>query len=144
MNTEGRRETGTAESNPSSVGFPRRAESRRARNRRLAHPAALRHASAMNTPPVLPMLFLLAAAAIAGETQFRNGGFESGLSGWRLWSRTPGALTSALENKNVHLGQAALRLEHHGEQDWSLEPSLRLEVRPGDLVELNCWVRACG
>ena len=90
------------------------------------------------------MLFLLAAAAIAGESQFHNGGFESGLSGWRLWSRTPGALTSALENKTVHSDQTALRLEHHGEQDWSLEPALRLEVKPGDLVELDCWVKLAG
>ncbi len=98
----------------------------------------------MNTLPVLPMLFLLGAAAIAGESQFRNGGFESGLSGWRLWSRTPDALRSAIESKSVHSGQAALRLEHHGEQDWSLEPSPRLEVQPGDLVELNCWVKVTG
>jgi len=90
------------------------------------------------------MLFLLATAAIAGESQFHNGGFESGLSGWRLWSRTPGALTSALENKNVHSGQTALLLEHPAEQDWSLEPSIRLEVQPGDLVELNCWVKVTG
>lgn len=98
----------------------------------------------MNAPRGLLILFLLAEAVVAGEIRFPNGGFESGMSGWRLWSRTPGALTSALENKNVYAGQAALRLDHRGEEDWSLEPALRLEVTPGDLVELNCWVRVTG
>lgn len=73
-----------------------------------------------------------------------NPGFESGLGGWRVWSRKPDALTTAIDDRTVHSGRAAVRLEHRGNQDWSLEPTLRLDTKAGDLIQLECWVRVEG
>ena len=86
----------------------------------------------------------LAFPVTAAENAVANGGFESGLDHWRSWARAANALTTTVDRQEPHLGQAALRLEHRGPEDWSLEPVLRLDVRPGDLVELECWVRLEG
>lgn len=73
-----------------------------------------------------------------------NGDFESGLDGWRVWSRQAGAIIATPDKDNFHHGKTALRLEHQGAEDWSLEPGLRLRVQPGDLIELACWVKVRG
>ncbi len=70
-----------------------------------------------------------------------NGGFESGMNGWRAWSRTSGGISVQLDSKNFHSGQSALRLQHTGLEDWSLEPTFNGAVKPGDLIDLECWVR---
>lgn len=90
---------------------------------------------------VLMVSFALAAAA---DNVVRNGGFESGLDGWRTWARAAQGITAAPDSECVRGGRTALRLEHRGAEDWSLEPDLRLEVQPGDLLELECWVRVQG
>jgi hypothetical protein len=84
------------------------------------------------------------AGMLAGENALTNGGFETGLAGWRTWSRDTGALGVAVGGGTVRSGQAALQLDHRGQQDWSLEPAVRLDVQPGDLVELDCWVKVQG
>ncbi len=88
--------------------------------------------------------FACCAQTLAAENLITNGGFESGLEGWRVWSRKTDAITPALDRQSAHRGNAALRLEHRGEEDWSLEPTGRLEVHAGDLIELEGWVKVQG
>ena len=79
---------------------------------------------------LIPLSVALSAVSLnAAENLVRNPGFESGLDGWRVWARKPDAITANLEERNVHSGRNALRLEHTADQDWSLEPALRLRVR---------------
>lgn len=74
-----------------------------------------------------------------------NGGFESGLSGWRsLWTREAGAGRVALDREVFHAGMAAARIEHRGTNDWSFEPDARVPVQAGDIVEFESWVRVAG
>lgn len=83
----------------------------------------------------LRFLLLVGASAVwaaGAENLVRNGGFELSTDGWRTWSREPKALSAELETQDVHTGRAALRLDHRGSEDWSLEPALRLTTQPGD------------
>jgi hypothetical protein len=74
-----------------------------------------------------------------------NGGFEAGLAGWRpFWSRDNQAGSAYLDTAIYHSGKAAARIEHRGDQDWSLEPNLRLPVQAGDLFEYEGWFRVQG
>lgn len=94
---------------------------------------------------VLSLFWLLGCvSALAADNLVTNGGFESGQAGWRVWSRANGAITSGSETQNVHQGTKALWLEHRGDQDWSLEPALHLNVQAGDSIELACWVKVEG
>lgn len=91
------------------------------------------------------LFWLLGCVSVLGmDNLVANGGFESDLTGWRLWSRTNGAITPVSETQYVHQGIKALRLEHCGDQDWSLEPVLQLNVQPGDSIELACWIKVQG
>ncbi|MBN2507335.1 MAG: hypothetical protein JXQ71_11630 [Verrucomicrobia bacterium] len=89
-------------------------------------------------------LLVLGVRGVAAENAVRNGGFESGLEGWQVWSREPGAMGSVLDVGQVHGGRRSLRLEHRGGEDWSLEPGVRLGVRVGEVIELRCWVKVQG
>ncbi|HLH55267.1 MAG TPA: hypothetical protein VKY92_16810, partial [Verrucomicrobiae bacterium] len=82
--------------------------------------------------------------ANAGENLVANSGFEMGTNGWRAWSRDVGVLTTSLDSQEIHSGRFALRLVHHGQKDWSVEPAVLLDVQPGDIVRLECWVKAQG
>jgi hypothetical protein len=74
-----------------------------------------------------------------------NGGFESGLAGWRpLWTREAEAGTLVLDGSTVHAGKFSARIDHRGEKDWSLEPNRRLPVQPGDVFELEAWLKVAG
>jgi len=90
------------------------------------------------------LLGLLFTGAAAYGAAFSNGGFESGLEGWRFWTRQKEAGTLVLDEHLRHAGQAAGRVEHHAPEDWSLEPGPRLDVKPGDLIEMEIWVKAEG
>lgn len=81
------------------------------------------------------------ALTVQGAPIITNGGFEAGLGGWRTWSRETGALKAGLDVSAPHAGQNALRLEHTGQQDWCLEPLIRLKVQPGDLYEYTAWMK---
>lgn len=74
-----------------------------------------------------------------------NGGFERDLDGWTpLWTRERGAGTLALDEDTRREGARAARVEHAGDEDWSLAHGLLLEVRPGAILELSAWVRVRG
>ena len=87
-------------------------------------------------------LFLSGAAAYGAA--FTNGGFECGLEGWRFWTREREAGSLVLDEGVHHAGKAGGRVEHHGAQDWSLEPGQRLDVKPGDLFEVEIWLKVQG
>jgi len=74
-----------------------------------------------------------------------NGGFESGLAGWRpLWTRDAKAGTLALDDTTAHAGKFSARIEHAGQQDWSLEPAFRVPVQAGEIFELEAWLKVQG
>ena len=71
-----------------------------------------------------------------------NGGFESGLAGWRpLWTRDANAGSLVLDSGTVHAGKFSARIEHRGEKDWSLETSRRVPVQAGEVYELQAWLK---
>ncbi len=71
-----------------------------------------------------------------------NGGFESGLAGWRpLWTRDAEAASLTLDSNIAHDGTRSARVEHRGEKDWSLEPAQRVPVTPGDIFQLEAWLK---
>ena len=66
------------------------------------------------------LLIALAVASAPEENLITNGDFEQGLVGWsELWTRSPGG-TLALDLQERHGGAQAVRIEHPGQQDWSL------------------------
>src|ERR1017187_912544 len=89
---------------------------------------------------VLLATMALTLASSAGV--ITNGGFESGLAGWRpLWTREANAGSLSLDASTVRSGKYSARIEHRGEKDWSLEPALRLTVQPGEVFELEAWLK---
>lgn len=71
-----------------------------------------------------------------------NAGFENGLDGWRpLFTREPQTGHVIVERQDVHGGTGAARIEHTGQKDWSLETAERVAVQPGDVIELQAWVK---
>lgn len=107
--------------------------------------AAARQLRFIMKSPLLGMLAVLLGLEVLGaQNLVKNAGFEDGQTGWRVWSRKAGGLSATVDTQNVHSGKQSLRLEHTGAEDWSLEPALQVEVRPGDLVELECWLRLQG
>jgi hypothetical protein len=93
----------------------------------------------------LPLAACLAAFPACAANFITNNSFESGLASWRaLWTREKDAGTAAVDRRVFHSGQAAVRVEHRGQQDWSLEPNVRVNVAPGDLFEYSAWVKRPG
>jgi len=71
-----------------------------------------------------------------------DGGFESGLAGWRpLWTRDAKVGTLILDGSTAHTGKFSARIDHGGQQDWCLEPILRVPVQAGDVFELEAWLK---
>lgn len=88
---------------------------------------------------------LVCASAHVDANLVQNGGFESGLTGWRpFWSRQPGAGRVIVEDRDVHSGTRAARIEHAGEEDWSFEPECRVAVKPGQIFQLDVWAKVQG
>ncbi|MGA2866210.1 MAG: glycoside hydrolase [Verrucomicrobiota bacterium] len=92
----------------------------------------------------IQLLFLLLSGAVLRGASFTNGGFEAGLEGWRFWTRASGAGTLSVDNQQRHSGTHSGRVQHRGDEDWSLEPGQRLAVRPGDLFDMEVWVQTEG
>lgn len=98
------------------------------------------------------VMFLLTGRAFGqevGENLVYNGGFEAvragQAEGWgTLWTREAKAGEMALDEAVRHGGRYAVRVEHQGAQDWSLNAVKRLKVRKGDIFELSCWVKVRG
>ena len=65
---------------------------------------------------------------LAAEIPLRNAGFESGLSDWTVWAREAPTMASRVDTQSMRTGRAALRIDHQGQEDWSLQPGLRLTV----------------
>jgi len=93
---------------------------------------------------IIQLVFVLLSGAALQGASFTNGGFEAGLDGWRFWTRESQAGTLRLDTQERHGGGQAGHVEHRGDKDWSLEPGERLSVEPGDLLELEIWVRTEG
>jgi hypothetical protein len=92
---------------------------------------------------VLEVGVLAAAGADSGNLVVA-GDFEQGLTGWRdLWTRTP-AGKAAIDREVRHGGRQAVRIEHTGSRDWSLDRQEPLAVSPGEIYELSAWVRVSG
>ena len=87
-------------------------------------------------------LLSLALTLVCRAGIVTNGGFESGLAGWRpLWTREANAGSLSLDTNTVHSGEHSARIEHRGQKDWSLEPALRVPVQAGDIFELEAWLK---
>ena len=77
-------------------------------------------------------LATLALTLVCSAATIMNGGFESGLAGWRpLWTREANAGSLTLDSSTVHSGKYSARINHHGQKDWSLEPAVRVPVQAG-------------
>lgn len=80
-----------------------------------------------------------------GASLITNGGFETGLAGWRpFWSRQANAGKVTLETEASHSGNASIRIEHRGTNDWSFEPGLRVSTHAGEVFELQVWLKLEG
>ena len=80
----------------------------------------------------------------AADNLLSGGDFEKGLDGWnKLWSRTGGG-RATLDTGTRHGGRQSVRVEHTGSKDWSFAQTKRLDVQPGQIYELDGWVRLAG
>lgn len=71
-----------------------------------------------------------------------NGGFENGLADWRsIWARDAKSATVVVDRETKHTGTASARVEHRGSHDWSFEPNHRIAVQPGDVFDLEVWLK---
>lgn len=96
---------------------------------------------------------LLAIAAIMGavsrigqaeDNLIAGGDFERGLEAWsEPWARSGSCKVQLVAGGRDGSGQA-VRLEHDGKQDWSFPQRLRLRVAPGEIYELEGWLRLQG
>jgi len=93
---------------------------------------------------IIQLIFVLLSGAALQGASFTNGGFEAGLDGWRFWTRESQAGTLRLDTQERHGGGQSGHVQHRGDKDWSLEPGQRLSTEPGDLFEMEVWVRAEG
>jgi hypothetical protein len=61
-----------------------------------------------------------------------------------LWSRDTGAGRAVVDNEAAAGQPPVIRIEHTGEQDWSLTRKERLAVEPGDIFKLRCRAKVQG
>jgi hypothetical protein len=93
---------------------------------------------------VLGVTLLLCGPARAADNLLVNGDFEQALDGWaKGWSRS-GRIDVTVDTKIVHGGQAAARIQHRGECDWSLAQRRECRVTAGEIYELAGWARVDG
>ncbi len=86
---------------------------------------------------------LMAVAAVA--SLIPNGGFEDGLAHWSaLWTREENAGNATVVQDVVHDGLYALKVEHEGDQDWSIGPQQRIAVAFGDIFDFSAWLKTEG
>jgi hypothetical protein len=73
-----------------------------------------------------------------------NGDFQAGLDGWqRFWSRDSQG-QAVLDNQIARSGPQCVKIEYAGQQDWSFQQSAALDVRPGQIYQLDGWLRLEG
>ena len=92
---------------------------------------------------LLAICLATAALTMGGRAAIiTNGGFESGLAGWRpLWTRDANAGTLTVDSAAFHTGRNSARIEHRGENDWSLEPDRLVPVQVGEIFEVEAWLK---
>src|SRR6266498_330481 len=91
---------------------------------------------------VISLWLLSFWSAALADNLVTNGGFESGLTQWRpFWSRETGAGSVSTDHQVMRTGSASACIEHRGTNDWSFEPDLRIPVQPGDIFQLEAWVK---
>ncbi|MBQ7590816.1 MAG: hypothetical protein IJU47_09075 [Verrucomicrobia bacterium] len=88
----------------------------------------------------LLMLSLCCGMVFAQTNAIENPSYEDGLTGWRTWSRTTDAIRAGIvQDPSAPDGSSVMEIRHTGDKDWSLEPSKRLTVAPGDILDLSIW-----
>lgn len=105
----------------------------------------------------LAALNALPATVYSQETQARpqvprsvqnvlvNGGFDNDLGGWNpFWTRVHDTGIATLDRTIRHDGMASVRIEHRGEDDWSLEAAHTVTVKTGEVYEYSGWMRVEG
>jgi hypothetical protein len=107
---------------------------------------------------ILAGLTLLAAMAgpmpLFGKAPTSNPAAGQVIEQWQwrpLWARQAEAIKSATDDQVRHDGRASIRIEHTGQQDWSLAPDTcgdrqpaRMAVKEGDLLEVAAWIKLQG
>jgi hypothetical protein len=99
---------------------------------------------------IMPFLYvcffsLLIVPELFAQNLIPNGDFERGLVEWSsLWTRDADAGQVRSDREVVHGGQRSVRIEHHGQQDWSFGTNERIHVAAGELYMLEAWVKVQG
>ncbi len=89
--------------------------------------------------------WLLISLSVVSLNLVANGGFENGFQDWNtLWTRGENAGHARIDRETVHTGRSAIRIEHTGEEDWSLTPRQRIDVSGGELFSLTGWIKVQG
>ncbi|MBM4018234.1 MAG: hypothetical protein FJ288_07875 [Planctomycetes bacterium] len=87
----------------------------------------------------------LLAVPAAGAAAAPAPAAEDVLAPWLpFWSREPGAGQMTADKETARNGRPTVRIEHRGQQDWSLTPKARIRVEQGDLFEVSAWVKIEG
>ncbi len=92
----------------------------------------------------LLVILLAASTAAAGQNLIVGGDFEEPVHGWRdYWSRD-GQGKMLADTSVFQSGKQALRVEHPGGDDWSVQQEVSLPVEPGEIYELAGSLRVEG
>jgi hypothetical protein len=84
-------------------------------------------------------LFFVPIIVVAGDDLAVNGSFAHGFEGWEaLWTRQSDAGQAVIETNG---DRTAVCIHHSGSNDWSFQQALPLTVEPGDLIEMEAFVR---
>ncbi|MBE3123912.1 MAG: carbohydrate binding domain-containing protein, partial [Planctomycetes bacterium] len=93
---------------------------------------------------VAAVLSLLGGAILAMGVALA-GAAEGLPSEWNpFWARESGAGQAAADTQVTHDGKPTIRVEHRGKDDWSLTRKERLPVEPGDMFQLDVWLKVDG
>ncbi|MBN1443664.1 MAG: hypothetical protein JXA90_13225 [Planctomycetes bacterium] len=91
----------------------------------------------------------VALSAPLEENLVPDGGFEKHDEGrfasWSpLWTRDPGVGSAAVDTEGARSGASCARVEHRGAKDWSFNSQGRVDVKAGDILVLEAWLRIEG
>ncbi len=59
----------------------------------------------------------------------------------KVWSRADKAITLSRDAETKHEGRETVKLVHTGPDDWAYTDYKRIEVKPGDIIELSAWIK---
>ena len=93
---------------------------------------------------ILAALAALAVFLVAPGTVAR-GAPPDGLADWHpFWTRQAGAGQAVLDDQVLRDGKPTIRIEHRGQEDWSLTRTERVRVEAGDLMGVSAWLKVQG